>query len=219
MSDQTFRALVVSENVDGSFQRELKTKHISDLPSGQVLIKSKYAGLNYKDALSASGHKGITKQFPHTPGVDVSGIIAKCNDDSFNIGDAVIVTGYDLGMNTSGGFQEYVRVPSQWVVKKPEGLSLYESMILGTAGFTAALSLYKLEKMGQTPYLGEILVTGATGGVGSMAVGILSKAGYNVIATTGNDKAQPYLTKLGAHLIQPRSFSNDDSGRPLLRSR
>lgn len=219
MSDQTFRALVVSENADGSFQRKIKTKHISELPSGEVLIKAKYAGLNYKDALSASGHKGITKQFPHTPGVDVSGIVEECSDDSFNTGDSVIVTGYDLGMNTSGGFQEYVRVPSEWVVKKPEELSLYESMILGTAGFTAALSLYKLEKMGQTPHLGEILVTGATGGVGSMAVGILSKAGYNVIATTGNDNAKPYLTKLGAHRIEPRSFSNDDSGRPLLRSR
>lgn len=216
-ANETFKALVVREMADNSFSRNIEQKQISELPPGDVIIKVLYAGLNYKDALSASGHKGITRQFPHTPGVDACGTVAYSDSSDFSIGDEVIVTGYDLGMNTSGGFQEYIRVPSAWVVPKPHHLSLKEAMVLGTAGFTAALSLYKMEKMGQNPDMGEVLVTGASGGVGSMAVGILSKAGYRVIASTGKDNAKEHLGKLGAHKIVPRSYVNDDSGRPLLR--
>lgn len=214
-----FRALIVREQEDGSFSRAIESKKVSDLPEGEVLIRNSYTGLNYKDALSASGHKGISKNFPHTPGVDACGVIACSSDASFKEGDEVIVTGYDLGMNTSGGFQEYIRVPAKWVVPKPSGISLKEAMVYGTAGFTAALSLYKMERMGQKPELGEILITGATGGVGSMAVGILAKAGYDVIASTGKQSAKDYLTKLGASRIEDRSFANDDTGRPLLRSK
>lgn len=220
MNDATsFRALVVRENEDGSFTRAIESKRIDELPEGEVLIRSKYAGLNYKDALSASGHKGISPRFPHTPGVDVCGVVAKSASSAFKDGDEVIVTGYDLGMGTSGGFQEYVRVPAAWVVPKPAGLSLKEAMVYGTAGFTAALSLSKMEKMGQHPSMGEILVTGATGGVGSMAVGILAKAGYEVIASTGKPDASEHLRKLGATRIEGRDFANDESGRPLLRSK
>lgn len=220
-AEQRFRALVVREMEDGSFQRAIEEKSIDELPEGEVLIKTAYAGLNYKDALSASGHKGISRHFPHTPGVDACGLVAATASDTFELGQEVIVTGYDLGMNTSGGFQEYVRVPAAWVVPKPEGLTLKEAMVLGTAGFTAALSLYKMERMGQNPAMGEVLVTGATGGVGSMAVGILAKAGYKVIASTGkkDEASKKHLEQLGVHRIEDRSFADDDSGRPLLGSR
>ncbi|MBT3648480.1 MAG: YhdH/YhfP family quinone oxidoreductase [Flavobacteriales bacterium] len=217
--EKKFRSLVVREQEDGSFQRAVEKKAVSDLPEGEVLIRTSFAALNYKDALSASGHKGITREFPHTPGVDACGIVEECNSDKFKPGDKVIVTGYDFGMNTSGGFQEYVRVPVNWVVPKPAGLSLKEAMVNGTAGFTAALSLYKMEKIGQSPEMGEILVTGSTGGVGSMAVGILAKAGYDVIATTGKSNAHDHLRSLGAKRIEDRSYANDDSNRPLLRSK
>ncbi|MEQ9188310.1 MAG: YhdH/YhfP family quinone oxidoreductase [Cryomorphaceae bacterium] len=213
-----FKALVVREESDGSFKRSIEWKTVGDLPAGEVLIKNHFAGLNYKDALSASGHKGISKHFPHTPGVDACGVVAASDSELYQIGDEVIVTGYDLGMNTSGGFQEYIRVPAAWVVPKPKGISMEEAMVYGTAGFTAALSLYKMELMGQNPSQGDVLVTGATGGVGSMAVGILATAGYSVIASTGNQEAEVYLRKLGAASIEDRAFANDTSGRPLLRS-
>ena len=195
----------------------MEQKQIPELPAGDVLINVCYAGLNYKDALSASGHKGITRNFPHTPGVDACGTVVASESSSFKIGDEVLVTGYDLGMNTSGGFQEYIRVPSGWVVPLPKQLTLKESMVLGTAGFTAALSLTKMEKMGQEPSMGEILVTGASGGVGSMAIGILAKAGYKVIASSGKGDKNEHLSKLGASQIVPRSYANDESGRPLLK--
>lgn len=214
----SFKALVVREVEDGSFTRNIEEKKISELPAGEVVIKNKYAGLNYKDALSASGHKGISRNYPHTPGVDACGVVAHSTSDKFKEGDEVIVTGYDLGMNTSGGFQEYIRVPAGWVVPKPDGLSLKEAMVFGTAGFTAALGLHKMQLMGQIPEMGEILVTGATGGVGSMAVGILAKAGFEVIASTGKTDAHHHLKKLGATRIEGREFANDESGKPLLRS-
>lgn len=219
MNESTeFKALVVRELENGTFSRTIETKKIADLPKGEVLIKNSFAGLNYKDALSASGHKGISRNYPHTPGVDACGSVAHSDSEAFKNGDEVIVTGYDLGMNTSGGFQEFIRVPEAWVVPKPSGIDLREAMVYGTAGFTAALSLYKMEKMGQNPGMGPILVTGATGGVGSMAVGILAKAGYEVIASTGKKDAASHLKKLGATQIVDRDFANDQSGRPLLRS-
>lgn len=218
MNNETvFRSLVVRENEEGNFIRNIEQKAIKELPEHEVLVKSSFAGLNFKDALSASGHKGITRHFPHTPGVDVSGTVVSDMSGKFTAGQEVIITGYDMGMNTSGGFQEYVRVPAAWVVAKPEGLSLKEAMVFGTAGFTAALSLFKMERNGQNPSMGEILVTGSTGGVGSMAVGILAKAGYQVIASTGSKEAEDHLRKLGATRIEDRAFSCDDSGRPLLR--
>jgi len=212
-----YKAFIAREDADGTFTRAIESKNTNELPKGEVLIKVKFAGLNYKDALSANGHKGISKTYPHTPGVDASGIVVNSSSLQFKQGDEVLVTGYDLGMNTSGGFQEYIRVPTNWVINKPNSLSLKECMILGTAGFTAALSLHKMELMGQNPNGGEILVTGASGGVGSMAVGILAKAGYRVIASTGSNSID-HLMALGAKRIEDRSFANDESGRPLLRS-
>src|SRR5690554_2817476 len=214
----TYKAFVVRENEDGSFSRSIENKTIADLPQGEVLIQVKYAALNYKDALSASGHKGISKNYPHVPGVDAVGVVVDCKTNDFVKGDEVIVTSYDFVMNTSGGFQEYINVPAAWPVKLPKSLSMEESMILGTGGFTAALSLYKMEQNGQHPEMGPILVTGATGGVGSMAVSILAMNGYEVIAATGKKAAHNYLKSLGATKIIGREESNDQSNRPLLRS-
>lgn len=216
--DITYKAYVVREKEDGSFSRKIEAKKISELPENEVLIQVKYAALNYKDALSASGHKGITRKYPHVPGVDAVGVVVDCKTDDFKAGDEVIVTSYDLGMNTSGGFQEYIRVPAAWPLKKPQSLSMEESMVLGTGGFTAALSLYKMEQNGQHPEMGPILVTGSTGGVGSMAVSILALNGYEVIAASGKESAHEYLKRLGATKIISREESNDQSGRPLLRS-
>lgn len=218
MPREKFKAMVVSETEDGKFVNEIKEKSIVDLPEGDVLIEVKYSSLNYKDALSFTGNKGVTRNYPHTPGIDAAGIVAECQSEDFKVGEKVLVTGYDLGMNTSGGFQEYIRVPSEWVVRLPKGLSLKESMVYGTAGFTAAISVYKLIHNGVKVDDGDILVTGATGGVGSVAVSILSKLGYSVVAATGKvDEQKDMLMKLGAKEVIDREEVNDESGRALLR--
>ncbi len=174
----SFRALRIIETSAGKFERSIVEREIDDLPQGEVLIKVKYSALNYKDALSATGNKGITRSFPHTPGIDAAGVVEISRNPGFATGEEVVVTGYDLGMNTDGGMAEYIRVPGQWIVSKPAEYSLKECMIIGTAGFTAALALYKMQLLGQVPSDGPIVVTGATGGVGSMSVSILAKAGY-----------------------------------------
>ena len=185
MKNQSFQALQVSEAADGAFQSKIVTRAITDLPDGEVLIRVLYSSLNFKDALSASGNKGVTRSYPHTPGIDAAGLVVSSEVTEFSEGDEVIITGYDLGMNTSGGFGEYIRVPSEWVVKLPSGLNVRDSMILGTAGVTAALCIEKLLNLGIQSESGEILVTGATGGVGIISVAILSKLGFSVVASTG----------------------------------
>ena len=219
MGKQTFKALVIREAAKNQFSREITSKNISDLPANDVLIHVRYSSLNYKDALSATGHKGVTKNYPHTPGIDAAGIVVESNKPEFKKGDPVIVTGFDLGMNTPGGFGQYIRVPAQWIVKLPKNLTLQESMIFGTAGFTAALSLVKLEQMGLNTSKGEILVTGATGSVGSMAVAILSKVGYRIVAATGKMHEKKYLLSIGAKEVLHRDDLNDTSDKPLLRER
>ncbi|QUH18812.1 YhdH/YhfP family quinone oxidoreductase [Alkaliphilus sp. B6464] len=219
MINNTYNALLVSETEEKKFKREIVAKQIEDLPEGDVIINVKYSSLNYKDALSATGNRGVTKNYPHTPGIDAAGIVAESTNDNFKIGDKVIVTGYDLGMNTSGGYGEYIRVPAEWIVKLPENLSLRESMIYGTAGFTAALSVYKLVNSGVKPNDGPILVTGSTGGVGSIAISILSKIGYNVIAATGKASEKEMLLGIGAKDIIDRKEVDDDSQRALLKGR
>lgn len=214
-----FKALLVRLIAENTFERRIEERDIDDLPAGDVLIRVKYSSLNYKDALSATGNKGVTKAFPHTPGIDAAGVVAECSCDGLKQDDEVIVTGYGLGTNTDGGFGEYIRVPSSWVVKRPENLSLKECMIYGTAGFTAGQSLYNLEKNDLSPEKGDVLVTGATGGVGSMAVAILKKAGYSVVAATGKMDESPYLKDLGAQEVIHRDEINDSSGKPLLKSK
>lgn len=215
----TFKAFRVTETPEQTFERAIAVRSLSDLPDHDVLVRVHYAGLNYKDALSASGHKGITRKYPHTPGVDACGVVVEDRSGTFAERQEVIVTSYDLGMNTDGGFAEYIRVPAEWVVPLPDGLDLREAMILGTAGYTAGLSLYKMEQSGQTPAMGPVLVTGATGGVGSHAVAILHQAGYRVIAVTGKASQHDYLRELGADEVISREEATDTSGRPLLRPR
>ncbi|MBS4538628.1 YhdH/YhfP family quinone oxidoreductase [Clostridium sp. D2Q-11] len=220
MDNLEFKALLIKEEGDKNFSRQIVTKNIDDLPEGDVVINVKYSSLNYKDALSSIGNKGVTRNYPHTPGIDASGIVIESSDENFKKGDEVLVTGYDLGMNTSGGYGQYIRVPAEWVVKLPKNLSLKESMIFGTAGFTAALSVYKLTQMGHVmPEDGEILVTGATGGVGSTAVSFLGKLGYDVIGATGKASEKDMLISIGAKDIIDRKEVDDDSGKPMLKSK
>ena len=218
MQDKTFRAMVVEETPDGQFVRKITEKSLDELPAGEVLIKVMYSSLNYKDALSATGNKGVTKKYPHTPGIDSSGVVEESLSDDFKIGEEVIVTSYDHGMNKSGGFGEYVRVPANWVVKLPANLSLKESMIYGTAGFTAGLSVHKLSHTIK-PDHGEILVTGASGGVGSVAISILVQSGYKVVAVSGKTEERQFLMDLGVMEIISRQEAADTSGRPLLLGR
>jgi acrylyl-CoA reductase (NADPH) len=219
MAPTTFRALLVKETAENQFTKEITTRSVDDLPAGDVLIKVLYSSLNYKDALSATGNRGVTKSYPHTPGVDAAGIVEESAVPGFSSGEQVIVTGYDLGMNTSGGYGEYIRVPAGWVVKKPAGLTLKESMIYGTAGFTAALSVFKLTRNGVAPDQGEALVTGAPGGVGSVALSILAKIGFHVVAVNGKVDATDYLLGLGAKSVISPEEATDTSGRPLLKAR
>lgn len=219
MSNQTFTAYVVDQVEKGVFERNIKERTMDDLPEGEVVVRVHYSSLNYKDALSATGNPGVTRNFPHSPGVDASGIVEDSSDDRFTPGQEVIVHGYDLGCNTSGGYSQYIRVPADWIVPLPEGLSLRDSMIFGTAGYTAAYSVLRLEEFGITPEKGEVLVTGATGGVGSVAVAILAKSGYDVVASTGKTDQAQFLIDLGAKEVISREDAADDSGRPLLKGR
>ncbi len=211
--------MIVRETEEKKFIREIAQKSLDELPEGDVLIRVGYSSLNYKDALSASGNRGVTKNYPHTPGVDAAGIVEESLSENFHPGDKVIVTGYDLGMNTPGGYGEYIRVPADWVVKLPEKLSLRESMVFGTAGFTAALSVYKLTGNGVTPDQGEVLVTGSSGGVGSISLSILAKSGFHVVAAMGKLDEKGYLINLGAKEVISADETNDASGRPLLKGR
>jgi putative YhdH/YhfP family quinone oxidoreductase len=216
---QNFKALVVSETAEKTFVREIKQKALSDLPAGELIVEVKYSSLNYKDALSASGNKGVTRKYPHTPGIDAAGVVVDSTTKAFGAGEEVVVMGSDLGMNTSGGFGQYISVPSGWAVKPPQGLSLRDSMGYGTAGLTAALCILRLMAGGLNKDSGEVLVTGATGGVGSIAVAILGKLGFNVVAATGKADEKEYLTELGAKAIISREEANDTSGRPLQKGR
>lgn len=216
---KNFKAMVVSESADQKFVREIRQRQLADLPAGELVVEVKYSSLNYKDALSASGNKGVTRKYPHTPGVDAAGIVATSSTSQFGAGDQVIVTGFDLGMNTPGGFGQYISVPAAWAVKLPQGLTLKESMGYGTAGLTAALCILRLMAFGLTKDSGEVLVTGGTGGVGSIAVAILSKLGFNVVAATGKTEEKDFLKGLGAQTIISREEANDTSGRPLQKGR
>ncbi|MEL6533773.1 MAG: YhdH/YhfP family quinone oxidoreductase [Bacteroidota bacterium] len=216
-----YLGLRVEETEAGKFSRSIKDLPLAELPSfeDEVTIRVHYAALNYKDGLSATGNKGVTRNYPHTPGIDASGVVVASKHPDFQEGMSVICTSYDLGMNTSGAFAEYIRVPGSWVIPMPQGYDLRESMVQGTAGLTAGLGLYQMERMGQNPDMGPLLVTGASGGVGSLAVAIFSQAGYDVWAVTGSADAHDYLRGLGAKEILARDEVIDTSGRPILKAR
>ena len=213
-----FKAFVTEETENG-FVSNVIERTLEDLPEGDVLIKVLFSSLNYKDALSASGNKGVSRNYPHSPGIDAAGIVEESNSDEFSIGDEVIVTGYDLGMNTSGGFSEYIRVPKEWIIKKPDNLELEESMAYGTAGLTAGLCVRKILISGIKPDDGEVFVTGATGGVGIVAVMLLAKLGFDVVAITGKDTETDLLKSLGAKEVINRSEFEGEMKSPLAKPR
>lgn len=215
----TYRALVVHREGD-ALPRQIETLDEAALPEGDVLIEVHYSSLNYKDGLSAQGNPGVTRHFPHTPGIDASGIVLESRVPNFTPGDAVIVIGFDLGMGTAGGFGERIRVPAGWVVPCPKGLTLRSAMALGTAGFTAAECVDKLERMGGlAPAQGPVLVTGATGGVGSVAVMLLAQLGYDVVAVTGKADRADWLKGLGAGEVITREALAQGASKPLLAER
>lgn len=213
----TFNALQVVESAPKTFTHGFVQREISDLPDHDTLIRVRWSSLNYKDALSFSGNKGVTREYPHTPGVDAAGVVEE--SPVFDKGSEVMVVGFDLGMNTSGGLAEYIRVPSGWVIPKPEGLTLRECMIFGTAGFTAAQCLYRLQQNALSTHSGEVVVTGATGGVGGVAVALLARAGYQVVAASRDPERAAWLIDVGASRIVPADELVEDSGKPMLKGR
>ena len=188
------------EEKDGAFSASISKLELKKPEDGFVQIKVSHSSLNYKDALSASGNKGVTRNYPFVPGIDAAGTITDANSSQFNEGDEVIVTGYDMGMNTPGGFGEFINVPIGWVVKKPSNLSSLEAMSIGTAGLTAAASVLKINESSNQSEL-PVLVSGSTGGVGSISVMLLSKLGKEVSALTGKASSVDFLQSIGANNI------------------
>jgi acrylyl-CoA reductase (NADPH) len=201
--DKSFKALMVNKS-DEDFSVEIKDINLNDLPDGDVIIKVAYSSVNFKDGLASTPNGKIVRSYPFIPGIDMAGVVVESKDPRFKEGDEVIATSYEIGVSHYGGYSQYARVPSNWIVPLPSGLSLKEAMIYGTAGFTAALSVHRLEENGLNPKKGKVLVTGATGGVGSLAVSILAKRGYEVIASTGKETEHPYLKELGAKDVLSR---------------
>jgi len=217
MTETLFEALEAYETNDQNYEQRIVERELADLPDNEVLIKVEYSSLNFKDALSANGNKGVTKQFPHTPGIDAAGVVVSDSSDTFDKGESVIVTGYDLGMNTSGGLSQYIKVPASWVIPTPVGLTSREAMIYGTAGLTAALCVNKLLMAGAKPEDGEVAVSGATGGVGTMAIAMLAKLGFKVAAITGKLEANDTLTALGATKVIDRNSLDELAAKPMAR--
>ncbi|NMC22078.1 MAG: YhdH/YhfP family quinone oxidoreductase [Thermogutta sp.] len=216
---ESFRCLWVERMENGTIRRSLASRPLHELPPGEVLIRTAYSSLNYKDALAANGHPGVVRRFPHIPGVDAAGTVVRCETPDFAPGDAVVVTGYEMGAGRWGGYSEYVRVPREWVLPLPDALSFVDAMTYGTAGLTAAMCVQTLLDHGITPEKGEVVVTGASGGVGSVAVAVLAKLGFRVTAVTGKPQAVPLLRSLGAADFLSRGDVQDASEKPLLSGR
>ena len=219
MNQLKFQAFVVSANEDGGYLRSLQWKNLEELPENEVLIEVEYSSLNYKDALSASGNRGVTRRYPHTPGIDAVGSVHSSSVDRFSSGDRVLCMGYDLGMNTPGGFGRYISVPSSWVMALPESLTALEAMQIGTAGFTAAQCVHRLGELGVQKQQGPVLVTGATGGVGSIAVRLLVAQGFEVVTVTGKPDQHAFLHEIGAAKVIDRQKFLAGADKLLLRER
>lgn len=217
--NNTYLAFYVEETAPGQFTRRVAERVQSDLPADDVLVRVNYSSLNYKDALSASGNKGVTRSYPHVPGIDAAGVVVESKNSAFQPGDAVLSVTGELGVNRPGGFGQYIRVPVDGLIPLPQGMSLRQSMAYGTAGFTAAMCVDRLQRAGVMPGSGAVLVTGATGGVGSIALGILAKEGYQVVAATGKVEYYDLLLALGASEVLGREAINDTGNRALLHAR
>ena len=213
----TYKAFEVREEIEKRFVGAIVEKSALELAEGSVSIEVHYSSVNYKDALSASGSKAVTREYPHVPGIDAAGKVLASTDSNFAVGDEVVVTGYDLGMNTAGGFGQQVTVPGGWVTKLPVGLSLRDSMVLGTAGLTAGLCVNKLLLNNITPEAGKVLVTGATGGVGIIACALLVKLGFEVVASTGKLAETAKLMALGVSEVISREAFSEENPRPMLK--
>lgn len=213
MSIMKYRALIIRED-DGIFTCKEEELNLEDLDKNEVLVRIKYSALNFKDALSMSGNRGVTKNFPHTPGIDGSGVVERSNDERFKPGQEVVITGFDMGMNTYGAMSEYVSIPAEWIVPLPKTMDLAHAATLGTAGITAAIGLDKMEKYGLEKGA-HILITGASGAVGSIAVALFSTYGYKVSALSSKPQAVNLLKALGAHEVID-SFDTSNP-KPLLK--
>ncbi|NHM31587.1 NADPH:quinone oxidoreductase family protein [Neobacillus terrae] len=211
---EQFRALMVNK-IEDDFSLEIKRISSEELPEGQVTIKTAYSSVNFKDGLASIPNGKIVRSYPFIPGIDLAGTVVSSTDHRFKEGDEVIATSYEIGVSHYGGYSEYARIPAEWVVPLPKGLTLREAMVYGTAGFTAALSVMRLEENGLSPEKGKVLVTGATGGVGSIAVSILAKRGYEVTASTGKQSEHEYLKQIGAKEIISREDVTGNKLRPL----
>jgi putative YhdH/YhfP family quinone oxidoreductase len=210
---------MVRKDGDGKVSAGIERIELANLPPGDVVIHVTYSSLNYKDALATQAHPGVVRALPHVPGIDCAGTVVESNSPIVKVGDEILVTGYDLGSGHWGGYSEYVRVPAEWVVAMPSGLTLRDAMIYGTAGFTAAQCVTAIVERGIGPERGPVLVTGSTGGVGSIAVAILAKSGYSVEAVTGKPEQHDWLRRLGAKKILDRGEVADSTNRPLLSAR
>lgn len=214
---EPFPAMVVREAADGAASR-IEELTLGDLPEGGVVVRVEYSSLNYKDALASQGHPGVVRSLPHVPGIDCAGEVVSSDAAEFRPGEKVLVTGYDLGSGAWGGYSQYVRVPEEWVVAMPDGLTPRLAMVYGTAGFTAAQCVQALVRGGVEPADGPVVVSGATGGVGTLAVAILAKLGYEVTAVSGKPDRHDSLRRLGAAEVAGRELLSGDD-RPLLKSR
>jgi putative YhdH/YhfP family quinone oxidoreductase len=213
----TMRAFVVAEK-SGSIQMAKETLPTNSLPPGDVVVRVRYSSLNYKDALAARGHRGVVRSLPHVPGIDAAGEVVESASPKFQPGQSVIVTSFELGADRFGAWAEFIRVPADWIVPLPGGLSLRDAMIFGTAGLTAAMCVEVFQERGLTPDAGELVVTGASGGVGTLAVGMLSRLGYSVVAVSGKPQSREFLARLGAKRVLSREEAIDSSDRPLLKA-
>ena len=210
------KAFLVEKIGDKEFTADVKEVAIPKCGENEIVIKVTYSSLNYKDALSSVGNPGVTRNFPHITGIDVAGTVYESTSSIFKVGERVLVTGYDMGMNTNGGHAEFVKIPADWVARIPDAITDKEIMTFGTAGLTAALSVNELMDNGVKPESGSILVTGATGGVGSIAVSILSKIGFTVIAISGKEEKIDYLKRIGASEVILRDTFNEEAKKPMM---
>ena len=208
------KAFLVEKIGDKEFTADVKEVAIPKCGENEIVIKVTYSSLNYKDALSSVGNPGVTRNFPHITGIDVAGTVYESTSSIFKVGERVLVTGYDMGMNTNGGHAEFVKIPADWVARIPDAITDKEIMTFGTAGLTAALSVNELMDNGIRPESGSILVTGATGGVGSIAVSILSKIGFTVVAISGKEEKTDYLKRIGASEVILRDTFNEEAKKP-----